>query len=277
MFDSRASMATSLRVLGAGIQRISLALILATCVLSSAQGAHASPLPEQTDANVVTAIDVSDSIGRYEDWLQHAGLVRGLAHADFAYAATAGEHRRIGFAAFTWSSDGKFEVLVPWTIIRSRENAARVSRALASITLIDRSRYGGGDHEDAQKGENDLVTPERLTDLSGAIDFASLLLKSAPYATSRSVMNICTNGADNVGDGPELSRERALARDFTINGVVLGRKPGVMHYLRSSVIGGPGAFVMELTDANAAGSIMGEKFKRDLLVSMSTIARRAAK
>ncbi|AZO63986.1 MAG: DUF1194 domain-containing protein [Mesorhizobium sp.] len=40
-----------------------------------------------TDANVVTAIDVSDSIGRYEEWLQQAGLVRALVHPDFLRAA----------------------------------------------------------------------------------------------------------------------------------------------------------------------------------------------
>ncbi|RWP67321.1 MAG: DUF1194 domain-containing protein [Mesorhizobium sp.] len=61
-----------------------------------------------TDANVVTAIDVSDSIGRYEEWLQQTGLVRALVHPDFLRAATAGPRRRIGFAVFTWSSDGKF-------------------------------------------------------------------------------------------------------------------------------------------------------------------------
>ena len=86
-----------------------------------------------TDVNVVSAIDVSDSIGRYEEWLQQTGLVRALVHHDFLRAVTAGPQRRIGFAVFTWSSDRKFDVLVPWTVIGSAEDAAHVSQVLASV------------------------------------------------------------------------------------------------------------------------------------------------
>jgi Protein of unknown function (DUF1194) len=269
------SIGINLRISGATIQCLSLGLLLTAYISSYARGAQPSPHAVQTDANVVTAIDVSDSIGRYEEWLEQTGLVRGLVHPGFLRAATAGPHRRIGFAAFTWSSDGKFDLLVPWTIIGSAEEAARISAALASITLIDRSHYGGGDREDAREDENDVVRPERLTDISAAIDFASLLLASVPYATSRSVMNICGNGTDNVDDGTVLARHRALARGFTINGLVLGRKPEVTQYFRSSVIGGPGSFVMELSDPNDAGEIMMKKFSRDLVSSLRTIKPRS--
>ncbi|SIT58280.1 hypothetical protein BQ8794_50382 [Mesorhizobium prunaredense] len=132
-----------------------------------------------TDANVVTAIDVSDSIGRYEEWLQQTGLVRALVHPAFLRAATAGPRRRIGFAVFIWSSEGKFDLLVPWTVIGSAEDAARVSQALASVTLIDRTHYGGGDME--QDADADpAAMHDRLTDMSEAIAFASLLLTLAP-------------------------------------------------------------------------------------------------
>lgn len=164
-----------------------------------------------TDANVVTAIDVSDSIGRYEEWLQQAGLVRALVHPDFLRAATAGPRRRIGFAVFTWSSDGRFDLLVPWTVIGSAEDAARLSQALASVTLIDRTHYGGGDMEQDRDGDADpAAMHDRLTDMSEAIDFASLLLTSSPHATERAVTNICANGTDNFAGGTESSRDAAL-------------------------------------------------------------------
>ncbi|RUU38970.1 DUF1194 domain-containing protein [Mesorhizobium sp. M6A.T.Ce.TU.002.03.1.1] len=82
-----------------------------------------------TDANVVTAIDVSDSISRYEEWLQQTGLVRALVHPDFLRAATAGPRRRIGFAVFTWSSDGKFDLLALDRHRLGRGRRARVSGA----------------------------------------------------------------------------------------------------------------------------------------------------
>ncbi|WP_162917443.1 DUF1194 domain-containing protein [Dongia deserti] len=222
----------------------------------------------RTDANVITAIDVSDSIGRHEEWLQQAGLARALLDPSFLDAATAGPHRRIGFAVFTWSSDGRFDVLVPWTIIGSAEQAAHVSAVVGSVELVDRSDYGGGDVEDA-RDRGSVVSPERRTDISAAIDHASLLLASAPFETSRSVMNICANGVDNAAtdgdDGVSEARGRAVSKGLIVNGVAMGDRQGLVQYFRSHVIGGHGSFVMKLSSPNDAGQIMAEKFRRDLL------------
>ncbi|WP_353645121.1 DUF1194 domain-containing protein [Mesorhizobium sp. WSM2239] len=249
---------------------LGLAFLVAASLLDTSTSANAFWRQQRTDANVVTAIDVSDSIGRYEEWLQQTGLVRALLHPDFLRAATAGPNRQIGFAVFTWSSDGKFDQLIPWTLIRSAEDAARVSAAIKSVTLIDRTHYGGGDVEQ-DRGDDEAVAPDRRTDLSAAIDYASLLLTTAPHETQRSVMNICANGVDNVDDGTAFSRERALAQGLTINGLVIGQNPKVTRYFRSKVIGGPGAFVMESSDPKHVGEAMVTKFVRDLRVSLSAI------
>lgn len=238
--------------------------------------AEASPPDMRTDANLVTAIDVSDSIGRHEEWLQQTGLVRALVHPDFLRAATSGRHGRIGFAVFTWSSGGAFEQLVPWTVIGSAEDAARLSASIASVTLIDRTHYGGGDTEQDRGDADNASMPDRRTDLSAAIDFASLLLRTAPNAAVRSVMNICANGVDNVEGGVAAARERALAQGTTINGLVLGRGTRIGRYFQSEVIGGSGAFVMELADPDDAAETMVRKFVRDLMFSMADVAPRPA-
>src|SRR5262249_61537855 len=82
-----------------------------------------------------------------------------------------------------------------------------------------------------------------MTDLSGAIDHAAILLLTAPFIARRSVVNVIGNGWDNVGEGPLRARDRLVAKGGTINGVVLGFDPVLMDYYRSSVIGGPGAFL----------------------------------
>jgi Ca-activated chloride channel family protein len=247
-------------------------LVAALLVCTTEQASDASLQGMRTDANLITAIDVSDSIGRHEEWLQQTGLVRALLHPGFLDAATAGPNRRIGFAVFTWSSDGRFDVLVPWTIIGSAEDASRVSAAIASLELVDPSRYGGGDHEDRHSGDG-RVDPDRLTDISGAIDHASILLTSAPFETDRSVMNICANGIDNAhagsDDGVEESRDRALSLGLTINGLVVGSDAGIIEYFSTNVMGGPGAFIMELSSPSEAGQIMAEKFRRDLLAAVA--------
>ena len=119
------------------------------------------------------------------------------------------------------------------------------------------------------RDNDDVAMPDRLTDISGAIDFASFLLTSSPHATSRAVMNICANGIDNFEGGTESSREAALAQGFTINGLVLGQDQKLAQYFRSSVIGGPGAFVMEMTSSEDAGEFMTRKLVHDMRAAHS--------
>lgn len=157
------------------------------------------------------------------------------------------------------SSGGKFDQLIPWTIIRSADDAARVSAAIGSVKLVDRTHYGGGDLEQ-DRDDDELVGPDRLTDLSAAIDLGSFLLATAHYRTHRSVMNICANGVDNVEGGTQLSRDRALAQGLTINGLVVGQNRNVERYFRSTVIGGKGAFVMELYGTDHIGEAIVAKF-----------------
>ncbi|TIP23934.1 MAG: DUF1194 domain-containing protein [Mesorhizobium sp.] len=110
--------------------------------------------------------------------------------------------------------------------------------------------------------------------MSEAIAFASLLLTSSPHATERAVMNICANGTDNFDGGTASSRDAALAQGFTINGLVLGQDAGLAQYFRSSVIGGPGAFAVDISDAKGAGEFMTRKLVRDLLASAPADAPR---
>jgi hypothetical protein len=128
--------------------------------------------------------------------------------------------------------------------------------------------------EDRGRVNDAVVIPDRLTDMSGAIDFAARLLTLSPHATHRAVMNICANGIDNFEDGTESSRDAALARGFTINGLVLGQEEKLAKYFRSSVIGGPGAFAMNISNAKDAGEFMTRKLVRDLLASAPADAPR---
>ena len=83
----------------------------------------------------------------------------------------------------------------------------------------------------------------RPTDLSRALSSASDMLKTAPFRSTRSVINIIGNGPDNVGADAQGARNATLALGFTINGVVLGQDPDVIEYFQQKVVGGPGSFV----------------------------------
>jgi hypothetical protein len=201
---------------------------------------------------------------RHEEWLQFEGLAKAVVSTAFRDAISGGRHGRIGFAAFTWSRSGRFEVAVPWTLIESTGDAARVATALRSYR-VDRSPWAYADHDSGGRS----TRSEFRTDISGTIDFATTLASIAPYAAPRTVINICTNGRDNVGPGPRSARDRAIATGMAINGLILGSKEGLAGYFREQVQGGAGSFVIEVARPAALVEAMVDKPLRDPLAARS--------
>lgn len=225
-----------------------------------------------TDANLVTALDVSDSIMRHDEWIQFDGIARAIVDPAFLRAVARGPHGRVGFSVFVWSSGGEPRVVVPWTTIGSREDAERIAARLRATLGIDRSGYRRPDND------SDIGPPgERLqTDVSRAIDFATDMITEAPYAADREVINICSNGVDNVRGHPEAARARALATGAIVNGVVIGAHPDVTDYFRRHVRAGPGSFVLEARQPGAIADAMLTKFLRDLIAAYPRQPRRAS-
>src|SRR3546814_1486373 len=93
------------------------------------------PLPLATDFNLITAVDVSDSITPDDEHLLYSGLARGVLEPQFLARIAEGAEQRIGFVAFTWSSGGQVGVIVPWTVIASRADAERVAAPLRGAQI----------------------------------------------------------------------------------------------------------------------------------------------
>jgi Ca-activated chloride channel family protein len=215
-----------------------------------------------TDANLVTALDVSDSITRHDEWLEFDGMARAVVDPRFLEVVFSGRHGRIGFAVYIWSSHGNFRVVVPWMLIASVDDAERVAGLLRDAPRIDRSHYGGGDN--AQDDDARQV-PSFETDISAALRFGLDLLASAPKPTERAVINVCGNGIDNVGGNPKQTRDLAMASGVTVNGLVLGDRTDLADYYRDHVTGGPGSFVMHVRRPEAVTEAMVTKLLRDLV------------
>ena len=231
----------------------------------SATPAIAGAPPIETDANLATALDVSDSIMRHEEWLEFEGLAKAVTSAALLDAIAGGRHGRIGFAVFAWSSGGRFELFVPWTLIASVADAERVATMLRGAPRIDRSgwaRHGG-------RREVPSLGRDLRTDISATIDFAIELALLAPFSSMRGIINVCANGKDNVGADPRRARDRAVATGMTVNGLVLGRIDGLAGYFREHVQGGAGSFVIEVTKPEALAQAMIEKLLRDLVAARS--------
>ena len=125
----------------------------------------------------MTALDVSDSIVRDEESLEFEGLAKALVGDAVLDAIAGGHHGQIGFAAFAWSSAGRFETVVPWILIGSAADAERAATLLREFEL-DRRPW-------AQRGNRSGAAAdpaEMLTDISAIIDFAAARRSPRPMS-----------------------------------------------------------------------------------------------
>ncbi|HEX6117854.1 MAG TPA: DUF1194 domain-containing protein [Dongiaceae bacterium] len=236
-----------------------VSLALACVLLSGAAGAEVV-----TDANIVTALDISESVDPQAAATEIDGMAEAIRAPAFVRAVQDGRHGRIGFAIFAWR-DGAYPELVSWTTIATEADARAVSDRLRS----DFRAFAASDRPAAADAPH-------MTDLSGAIDHAAILLLTAPFAARHAVVNVIGNGWDNVGEGPQRARDRVVAMGGTVNGVILGFDPVLMGYYRSTVIGGPGAFLLSVDDPGAMSEVLARKFLYDVALQPGGDAGRIA-
>jgi hypothetical protein len=217
----------------------------------------------QTDANILTGLDISYSVDADDMRLEIEGLARAIRSPEVLAAIQSGRNGRIGFAVFAWHHD-HFPVVVPWTLIASEEDALTVARAIEARLRVD------------IEAEARIATLQgstsyyigRLTDLSEALDHAMEMLQAAPFAATRTIVNVIGNGEDNVGEDAAFARDRIVEAGAIVNGVVLGDEPSVLDYYRQQVIGGAGAFVMSTGEADTLVEAMTRKFRFDIALAV---------
>ena len=210
-----------------------------------------------TDANIVTALDISDSVTAVDMRREIEGLAQAIRSPEILAAIRSGPHGRIGFAMFAWHR-GQFPLIVPWTLIASPEDAREVAARIAARLRVDVE-------QEARRSERFYYG--RLTDLSQAIDHAAELVRALPFAADRSLVNIIGNGTDNVGEDAPAARDRILAMGVTVNGVVFGGDPLLVDYYRQQVVGGPGAFVLSVDEAGHMVEVLARKFRYEIALA----------
>lgn len=189
------------------------------------------------DLLLVLLVDVSGSMAGPELDLQREGYVAALGHPDLAEAIAMGRHGGIGLAYVEWAGPEHQEVVIPCTIVASRNDAFRVSQKLAE----GRRTHGQG------------------TSISSALIFAAKLFKTCPATAPRIVIDISGNGPNNLGPDILAARDAVLATGATINGLPLTASEAglrsqtsdpdhLSRYYESCVTGGPGAFMLPIAD-----------------------------
>ncbi len=204
-----------------------------TCLIALAPAARA----EDVDLLLVLAADVSRSINDEEFDLQRKGYAAAMTDPRVLRAIAGGRRHAIAVTFVEWAGETDQKAVVDWTVVRDEEAAAGVA---ATMLAAPRSYIG-------------------RTSISAAIDFAMQRLAAAPAKGDKRIIDISGDGTSNAGRSVALARDEAVAAGVTINGLAIINNQinpgyafhthppgGLPKYYEENVIGGPGAFLLQV-------------------------------
>ncbi|HEY7766133.1 MAG TPA: DUF1194 domain-containing protein [Aestuariivirgaceae bacterium] len=198
----------------------------------------------EVDLALVLAIDCSFSVDTTEFRLQMQGLGQAFRRSEIHQAIAQGKTGRIAISVFQWSDDRSQLIVVPWTVVDG-PNAALV--LADQLETMPRKLAEGG------------------TSISSAMRFAAAMLDAAPMITERRVMDISSDGRNNIGISPDRVRNQIVRRGMTINGlVIINEWPTLDKYFEQQVVGGPAHFVMVANDYPAYSEAIYRKLLREI-------------
>ncbi len=220
---------------------------LAAALLGLAVLASPAPRTRAAEADVdlalVLAIDCSFSVDASEFRLQMEGLGRAFMRDDVKAAIRKGDRQRIAVAAMQWSDETNQMVVLPWTIIAGDADADEVGAVLARMPR--RLAEGG-------------------TSISTALTYGAALFAAAPSA-GRRVIDVSSDGRNNIGPPVNAARDRIVAQGITINALaILNEWPTLDVYFEMQVAGGQAHFVIPANDYDAYAEAIYRKLLREI-------------
>jgi hypothetical protein len=211
--------------------------LLAAGASLAAPAAALAQAAAAVDLLLVLAVDASGSVDQVRFELQKQGYAGALRNPRVLRAVASGPTQSIAVCMTQWTGPGMQARTLGWTRLSDQ---ASLDACAGAIAASPRLLFGGG------------------TSISGAIDQGMGLLRDAPYAAERRVIDISGDGANNRGRPASLARDAAVADGVTINGLpILSVEPDLAEHYRNQVIGGPGAFLIATDSyANFAEAIL---------------------
>lgn len=193
--------------------------------------AGAQEQPIVVDVELFLAVDVSRSMTPRELEIQRRGYAEALVSDDVIAAIAETGFGQIALTYVEWAGSALHNVVVDWTLIRTREDAVAFAAQLTA----------------------EAANSMRRTSISGAIDYAASAFDGNGFNGLRRVIDISGDGPNNEGRLVTHARDDALAKGIVINGLPLMTREGMgsaWHltdldvYYRECVIGGTSSFVM---------------------------------
>lgn len=197
------------------------------------------------DLALVLAVDVSGSVDHREFRIQMDGLAEGLRDGVVAEALVRAE------AAVTlvqWTGSSRQAVSVPWTRVRSFEDADRLAAAVAAAPREWRNFS---------------------TAIGEALRFGLAQFDTAPDCRRR-VIDVSGDGPSNEGVEPRSLHPALRAAGVSVNALAIEEsEPDLTAYFWENVIIGEGAFVVTANRFAEYPDRIRRKLRREITFQMS--------
>jgi len=198
---------------------------------------------DEVDLALVLAVDCSFSVDAKEFALQMQGLGQAFKRAEVKAAIAHGNLQRIAVSVIEWSDANSQTIVLPWTIIATSDDAEQLGNTLMAT---QRNLAEGG------------------TSISSALLYSAALLTTAPRS-SRRVVDVSSDGRNNIGVPVAGVRDRLLAQGITINALaILNEWPTLNIYFQNQVAGGEGHFVIPADDYSAYAEAIYRKLLKEI-------------
>ncbi len=202
-------------------------LAAALCCVQSSGGAET---PEDVDAALVIATDVSYSIDENEAHFQRQGAVAAFRNPDVIKAIESGPRGRIAVAYIDFATEGVNKVIAGWHVVRDQSSANQFASVIEAAPRT--------------MGVN--------TSISSGIELAMHLLETSGIRAGKRIIDISGDGPNNEGHLVHRVRDEAVANGIVINGLPIMTPadqydvyylPDIDKYYAGCVIGGQGSFI----------------------------------
>lgn len=207
-------------------------------------GAPSTARAEPADTALVLALDVSLSVNEHEYEVQRDGIAAAFESPALLAAVAGGKNHAIDVLVLEWSDPEIQTVTVDWTRV---SDAASANAFAEKVRKTSRSSNG-------------------LTALGNGLLAAAAAFERLPDAATRHVIDVSGDGMANIGAPCTDVRDALVAKGITINGLVmLNDEPWVDGFYSENVVGGPGAFLMQVADYREFAAAIREKLLSEIV------------
>lgn len=197
---------------------------------------------------LVLAIDVSRSVINSEYDQQINGLAAAFRRPEIV-DAIGGIPGGVAVTMMQWSGPASQIQTVPWQLVSTPDEVARLADAIAS----DRRRFFAA-----------------YTAIGEALLHAGALLRHNPWRCRRKVIDISGDGVSNRGRAPSAVAGVLAEQGVTINALVIaGANPDPVPHYNAEVIAGRGAFMVIAGNFDDYARAIRAKLLRELLPALA--------